>query len=304
MTGRQDMDRRAPLPTVTVREHRSHCGRRPAWACLVLSVAGLLATGCTRVNARPGPIAQRAELGILTHPNAGAPSKPVSSPERRVGLGRSVRGRTLVMHVFGDGAATVFIFGGIHGNEPTSASVAGRLIEHLRNHPEALGGRRVAILAEANPDGLAERRRGNARGVDLNRNFPARNWRRASGSGRGHGPTPASEPETRAIVRAVDMLDPDCIVSIHSIARGRHCNNYDGPAGDFATVMTGLNGYPARATMGYETPGSFGSWAGIDRGIPTITLELPRDLSGAQCWRENRAALLAVIRPPTIYLSQ
>ena len=105
-------------------------------------------------------------------------------------------------------------------------------------------------------------------------------------------------------MRAVDRLDPDGIISVHSIARGRHCNNYDGPGGDLATLMAGLNSYPARATMGYETPGSFGSWAGIDRGIPTITLELPRDLSGSQCWRENRAALLAVIQPRTVYLGQ
>lgn len=298
------MDRRAPSPTATVREHRFHCARRPAWACLVLSVAGLLATGCTRVNAGPSPAARHAELGVSTRANPAPPAKPVSIPERRVELGRSVQGRPLVMQVFGDGDETVLVFGGIHGNEPTSASVARRLIGQVRNNPEVLGGRRVAILAEANPDGLAERRRGNAHGVDLNRNFPARNWRRAGGDRRRHGPAPGSEPETRAIMRAVDRLDPDRIISIHSIARGKHCNNYDGPGGDLATLMAGLNSYPARATVGHETPGSFGSWAGIDRGIPTITLELPRDLSGRQCWEQNRAALLAVIRTRTVYLSQ
>ena len=298
------MDRRAPSPTATVREHRFDCCRRPAWVCLIPSVAGLLATGCTRVNAGPSPAARHAELGVSTRANPAPPAKPVSIPERRVELGRSVQGRPLVMHVFGDGDETVLVFGGIHGNEPTSASVASRLIEHLRNYPEVLDGRSVAIVAEANPDGLAERRRGNAHGVDLNRNFPARNWRGAGRDGRRHGLAPASEPETRAIMRAIDLLDPSCLISVHSIPRGKHCNNYDGPAEDLAAAMTRLNGYAARASMGYATPGSFGSWAGIDRGIPTITLELPRDLSGSQCWRENRAALLAVIQPRTVYLSQ
>jgi len=298
------VDLRTALPTDCVSLGRLQRNRLLGWTCLALAAAPLLATGCTRVNAGPSPIARRAELGVSTRANSAPLVETASVAARVVEFGRSVQGRPLVMHVFGDGAETVFIFGGIHGNEPTSASVASRLIEHLRNYPEVLGGRRVAIVAEANPDGLAERRRGNAHGVDLNRNFPARNWRRADGDGRGHGPTPASEPETRAIMRAVDRLDPDCIISIHSIARGKHCNNYDGPGGSLATLMARLNSYPARATMGYETPGSFGSWAGIDRGIPTITLELPRDLSGSQCWRENRAALLAVIQPRTVYLSQ
>ncbi len=290
--------------THSVSSDRFECYRGLARVCLAFAAAPLLATGCTRVNEGRPPVARRAEPQVHHLFRSVSPSAVALARVRVVELGRSVRGRPLVMHVFGHSNDAVFIFGGIHGNEPTSASVARRLIEHLRNYPEVLGGRRVAIVAEANPDGLAERRRGNAQGVDLNRNFPTRNWRRADGDGRGHGPTPASEPETRAIMRAVDRLDPDCIISIHSIPRGKHCNNYDGPAEDLAAAMTRLNGYPPRASMGYPTPGSFGSWAGIDRGIPTITLELPRDLSGSQCWRENRPALLAVIQPRTVYLSQ
>ena len=289
------MDWPRAFRTHSVSSDRFECHRGLARVCLAFAAAVLLATGCTRVNAGPSPAARHAELGISTRANPAPPAKPVSIPARRVELGRSVQGRPLVMHIFGEGDDAVFIFGGIHGNEPTSASVASRLIEHLRNHPETLGGRRVATLAEANPDGLAAGRRGNANGVDLNRNFPARNWR----AGRHHGSSPASEPETRAIMRAIDMLKPTCVISVHSIARGRHCNNYDGPAEDLAAAMTSFNGYPVRASMGYPTPGSFGSWAGIDRGIPTITLELPRDLSGSHCWRENRAALLAVVQAPS-----
>jgi len=282
--------------THSVSSDRFERHRGLARVCLAFAAAVLLATGCTRVNAGRSPVARRAEPQVHRMSVSASPGAAALARVRVVELGHSVEGRPLLMHVFGDGDDTVFIFGGIHGNEPTSASVAHRLIEHLRNHAEARVGRRVAILAEANPDGLAAGRRANANGVDLNRNFPARNWR----AGRHHGSSPASEPETRAIMRAIDLLDPSCVISVHSIARGRHCNNYDGPAGDLATLMAGLNSYPARATMGYETPGSFGSWAGIDRGIPTITLELPRDLSGSQCWRENRAALLAVVQAPSV----
>ena len=47
---------------------------------------------------------------------------------------------------------------------------------------------------------------------------------------------------------------------------------------------------------GAPTPGSFGTWAGIARKIPTITRELPNDLSGPQCWQANRDALTALLQ--------
>jgi murein tripeptide amidase MpaA len=71
------------------------------------------------------------------------------------------------------------------------------------------------ILAEANPDGLLTGRRTNANGVDVNRNFPARNWRRFKHPLFDNGPSPASEPETRAILAAIEEMRPGRIVSIH-----------------------------------------------------------------------------------------
>jgi len=209
--------------------------------------------------------------------------------------GHSRHGDPLTMKVFGTAGPVVFIFGGIHGDEPTSALLACRLIDHLDAHPDVYRICRVAILPEANPDGLALRTRGNVRGVDLNRNFPASNYL-ADGHPSGvHGPYAASEPETRAIIETVRRMQPARIVSIHSIRRGRHGNNYDGPARALAEEMSRHNGYPVLPTMGYSTPGSFGSWAGVDQRIPTITLELPADNNAETCWQENREALLAVI---------
>ena len=60
--------------------------------------------------------------------------------------------------------------------------------------------------------------------------------------------------------------------------------------------MSHFNQYPVRGNIGYDTPGSFGTWAGIDRQIPTVTLELPHDQSGESAWLANREALLAAIR--------
>lgn len=221
------------------------------------------------------------------------PSKP-AEPEV-VLLGYSVKGVPITMHVFGTQGRAALIFGAIHGSEPNSGHLARHLLDHLLAHPEAYLGRRVAVIPVANPDGLVRTRRLNEHGIDLNRNFPAVNWKVSPKGSTFGGEKAASEPETLAIIKAVELLQPDRIVSIHAITKGRECNNYDGPGAELAEAMKAQNGYRVARTIGYSTPGSFGSWAGIDRQIPTITLELPVDLPGDDCWLKHRDALLAVI---------
>jgi protein MpaA len=105
------------------------------------------------------------------------------------------------------------------------------------------------------------------------------------------GPTPASEPETRAVISVVKEFQPTRIVTIHSISGHRQCNNYDGPGRALARKMSHINGYPVSDAIGYPTPGSFGHWAGVELGIATITLELPSHHSAKRCWEDNRLAL-------------
>jgi protein MpaA len=211
-------------------------------------------------------------------------------------LGNSVEHRPILLHRFGDGPVGTLVIGGVHGDESGAIFIAGRLVEMLQRGEVANLSEAVAVIPLVNPDGAAAGRRTNARRVDINRNFPARNWA-STRPGKYHGGTrAASEPETLAIQRAVETLRPKRIVSIHSITRGRECNNYDGPGLALASRMSALNGYPVTANIGYPTPGSFGSWAGIDQAIPVITLELPRELSGEEAWQGNRDALLASLR--------
>lgn len=109
------------------------------------------------------------------------------------------------------------------------------------------------------------------------------------------GPSPASEPETRAIIRFIEKYAPATIITVHSISGGRFCNNYDGPGRRVAQAMARRNAYPVTASIGYPTPGSFGTWAGVGRGIATVTLELPTEASFRACWTANRDAILASV---------
>ena len=37
--------------------------------------------------------------------------------------------------------------------------------------------------------------------------------------------------------------------------------------------------YPVEESIGYPTPGSFGTYAGVERNIPTITLEMDEEIN-------------------------
>jgi hypothetical protein len=271
----------------------------------------LVLGGCTArppvlapTDVPPAALTEPAPAEAAPHPpvepssRAALPVDPPSpaGPERIV-LGRSVEGRPIVLHRFSRWGGGTLVIGGIHGNEPTSAEVAERLVERLAGEADGWDDAPVAVLPRANPDGLARGTRVNARGVDVNRNFAAANWtRRRPGRGTYGGPEPESEPETRAILQAIAMTAPARIVSIHSIGGGRECNNFDGPAEYLARAMSGANGYPVVASLG-ACCGSLGNWAGVDREVPIITLELPRDEPGSEAWARNRSALMLAIRP-------
>ena len=125
-------------------------------------------------------------------------------------VGHSVEGRRIVAHEIGDPAAArkVLVVGCLHGNECAGIEVVNRLRRLGR-----LEGVDLWLVPDANPDGHRARTRGNAHGVDLNRNFPYR-WKRLRGA-LYSGPRPASEPETRALMGLIRRLRPAVTIWFH-----------------------------------------------------------------------------------------
>lgn len=224
-------------------------------------------------------------------PEGPSPSSKLPQPQVRI-IGASVEGRPIVCESFGEGGDIILLMASIHGNEPAGTPLLQRLAEELASRGDLLHGRRVLLVPIANPDGYARRSRGNANGIDVNRNFAAGNWR----TRRVNGSEPLSEPESRAIERLIIEEQPARIVSIHQPLA---CVDYDGPAADLASIMADACGLPVRRLGG--RPGSLGSWAGLDCGIGIITLELPRSagrLDREALWRRYGEALLAAIAYP------
>ncbi len=206
--------------------------------------------------------------------------------------GKSVEGREVFVKTYGEGTETVLIIGGFHGNELSGVELALAFAEYLAQEGEVPAGVRVVIVPVLNPDALVRQQRMNVNNVDINRNFPTANWTSEVKVERYNpGKEPASEPETRIAMDLVEMYKPARIISIHTPLE---VVNFDGPAKELAEMMAAHNGYPVRGDIGYPTPGSFGNFSGVEKQIPTITLELPLG-PFTPMWEDNRAALMAAL---------
>jgi murein peptide amidase A len=186
---------------------------------------------------------------------------------RTVVLGRSVDGRSIAAVETGDLDARrrMLVVGCIHGNETAGIPVA-RWLARGRP-PKELD---LWIVPDLNPDGAEAGTRGNARGVDLNRNFPWR-WRRLGGayySGR-HA---LSERESRIAERLITTLSPDVSIWFH-----QHLDVVDESGGRIAVErhFARLAGLPLRRLA--RQPGSAVGWENHRSPSSTaFVVELPR----------------------------
>lgn len=253
----------------------------------------VFAAGCAQ-----GPeteVAGHANLENRSEPptSLGANSHPVAPPTRptlttRV-AGKSVEGRPIECRVLGDGLDVCMIIATIHGNEAAGTPLVRELEKNLLADPTTWSDTKVVIIPVANPDGMARSLRTNVRGVDLNRNFPADNFRGT----RRHGSRPLSEPESRVLQSLIYEHAPSRVISIHQPVA---CIDWDGPAEKLALAMAAECDLPAKRIG--SRPGSMGSWVGLDLKIPIITVELPRSadrLDDRSLWKRYGKMMLAAV---------
>ena len=188
--------------------------------------------------------------------------------------GTSVEGIPLT--VYGpDADAAIVILASIHGDEAETTVVVSEALRCLPR--EDL---QAAVILCANPDGMLRGTRGNAKGVDLNRNFPTSNWRpepvfyktRANDArdiALSPGPQAASEPETRALLALIERLRPRAIVSLHAALA---CID-DAGASHLGRQLATRCALPFLTEIGYPTPGSMGTWA-TEKQLNLVTWEL------------------------------
>lgn len=238
----------------------------------------------------------------------------------------SFLGTPLIWGVFGDEAKiqsaskeqlnTTLILCGVHGDEITPVKFCFDLIHYLKamNHPWEHD--LVAIAPIVTPDSFFRKRptRTNYRGVDVNRNFPTKDWnkdalrlwkqRYRKDPRRFPGKKPLSEHETLFQVNLIKRYRPSKIISVHAPLT---ILDYDGPTGEggiyLATNANDLLKTMSKSAKGYKIknypffPGSLGNYAGNERGIPTYTLELPSSdyTKHGKFWNRFRESLYLAI---------
>ena len=153
--------------------------------------------------------------GAADHRGSAVPAARAGEEVRRhVVIGRSVRNRKI--HAWYRGAAeprrVLVLLGQMHGDERAGVTTARWVRRTVHPRP----GTGLWVVPTLNPDGDAMGTRRNAHHVDLNRNWPTSGWTSAGqGSETWGGPSPASEPETKAFLRFLRRVKPDYVASVH-----------------------------------------------------------------------------------------
>lgn len=223
----------------------------------------------------------------------------------------SVKGEPLLWKTYGrkgsEKTETTLIMCGVHGDEITPIKFCFDVIEYLENVTKGkvfdnhtnkkanLDGKLVIVAPLVNPDSYFKSKptRTNANGVDVNRNFPTKDFlkhahkswvtRYRRDKRRNPGKRAMSEPETLFQVNLIYRYGPDKIISVHAPLT---MLDYDGPASAHEGGFVGSRANQLLIRMseqakGYRIknypffPGSLGNYAGNERNIPTFTLELP-----------------------------
>jgi protein MpaA len=185
---------------------------------------------------------------------------------------------------------TILFIGVFHGDEPEGYYLINKFIELILQEKNFDIKNELYFVPNLNPDGKNLNTRTNINGVDLNRNFPTKNWELSSSKDIYYsGESPASEIETQFMVDIIDEIKPDIILTIHNPYK---IVNYDGPSKNLAEKISAITGYPIQEDIGYPTPGSFGTYCGVERNIQTITLELPENNSIEELWTINKEVFI------------
>lgn len=174
----------------------------------------------------------------------------------------------------------VLVVGVIHGDEPIGEFL---IEEFLKNKTRTIKNNLFYI-----PRLNFSNERKNSSNVDINRNFPSKNWELTKKEDNYFGGfEPNSEIETKFLVNLTNETKFDAIITIHTPYK---IINYDGVNNPItlplAKKISAFLNYPIEADIGYATPGSMGTYFGVERNIPIITIECDEEAKKEELYKK------------------
>jgi protein MpaA len=283
--------------------------------CLVFSVFWVLCLSSTVWAADQPPQELRKFLDIMEQQNTRYGWTDIKPDRIPWEYHRTSKNKhPLIFAHFGKSSGNCILFlGGVHGDELPAVYLMFKLAHYIKDHPEIVQDKCIVIAPLVNPDGYLALppTRVNAGGVDINRNFPTKRWhpdahRQWQEKGKNNqryypGPKAASEQETLFQVALIKRFKPQKILSAHSPL---NFFDYDAPSSNLNSFEQWMEKISKEANhplkkFGYY-PGSLGNYAGRERNIFTLTLELPTSDAklGGEYFRKFQPAFLKFINLP------
>jgi protein MpaA len=224
----------------------------------------------------------------------------------------------LMFAYFGNTTGNCVLFlGGVHGDELPTVYLMLKLAHYVKENPVMFKDKCIVIAPLVNPDSFLSTAptRVNASGVDINRNFPTKDWHKdairlwiAKGKKNKRyypGAKSASEQETLFQLALIKRFQPQKILSAHSPL---NFFDYDGPSSDLNSFEQWMEKISKEANHPFKKfgyyPGSLGNYAGHERNIFTLTLELPSSdpRNGSVYFQKFQPSILKFINLPVIGL--
>jgi protein MpaA len=192
----------------------------------------------------------------------------------------------------------ILFIGGVHGDEPEGVQLAQDLLAWLKLQSSLMPWVLIPCL---NVDGFKFNQRTNANEVDLNRNFPTKDWTENHKEKRYYpGLQPASELETKALINLIDEIQPKLIVHFHSWVPSI---TYTGEkALSYAKILQLGHTDRIQDDIGYATPGSLGQYGWFNKGIPVICIEAQEKSDLSHLWPKYHRGLKLLLRKKIDYI--
>lgn len=232
-------------------------------------------------------------------------------------IGKSIQGRPIEVSRFGKGKKRVAFVGCIHGNEVGGYRFVRRLLVYLFKQELFRKHFTFFFLPCLNPDGYSQAvatpdffgdgrvGRFNGNGVDLNRNFPVKSWKKEGiwSHGRGYsertkvyaGEKPGSEPEVQALTSFLVDQRVDLLFMFHN--RGKDLVGSKDPLGQSMArafhEKTGFKLYDQDMWRGLKQLGSAKEWC---EGAGVSMVEVEGSYRWGSDWWRQKKGVVACLR--------